>query len=64
MLDAESRLEHRLGPGRRAYVHVAKGSVKVNGETLSDGDAVAIDGASVVLLEGVASAEVLLFDLP
>ena len=36
----------------------------MNGETLAGGDAVAIDGASVVLLEGVASAEVLLFDLP
>ena len=64
LLDADSRLEHRLDPGRRAYVHVAKGSVKVNGETLANGDAVAIDGASLVLLEGVASAEVLLFDLP
>ncbi len=64
LLDADSRLEHRLDPGRRAYVHVARGSVRVNGETLADGDGVAIDVASKVLLEGIAGAEVLLFDLP
>ena len=52
-----------LAPGRRAYVHVARGTVKVNGVQLAAGDAARVeDEARVALAEG-SGAEVLVFDL-
>ncbi|NDP43884.1 MAG: pirin family protein, partial [Aromatoleum sp.] len=51
-----------LAAGRRAYVHVARGSVGVNGAPLAAGDAAKIVGESVVLADG-HDAEVLLFDV-
>ena len=52
-----------VGPGRHAWVHVARGSVKVNGNAVVDGDAVAISDESKVEIEGVENGEVLVFDL-
>ncbi|HEY0295172.1 MAG TPA: pirin family protein [Bordetella sp.] len=53
-----------LARGRHAWVHVARGSLTVNGQKLNEGDALAIsDDAAVRLGEG-ADAEVLVFDLP
>ena len=52
-----------LAPGRRAYVHVARGSVSVNGVALEAGDALKVtEEAAVALADGV-NAEVLVFDL-
>ena len=55
--------EHALGPGRHAWVQVARGSAKVNGQALSAGDGVALSEEPAVRIEGVDSAEVLVFDL-
>ena len=63
LLDGEERVAHALAPGRRAYVHVARGRLNVNGETLEAGDALKLTGEPRVVLERGASAEVLLFDL-
>jgi len=64
LLDGGERVVHTLSPGRRAYLHLARGRLRVNGETLSAGDALkAIDVAEIVLEQGV-QAEALLFDLP
>ena len=55
-----------LAPHRHAWVHVARGSVKVNGNELRAGDAVALSDEPVLRVEGVAGAddgEVLVFDL-
>jgi redox-sensitive bicupin YhaK (pirin superfamily) len=52
-----------LAAGRRAWVHVARGSVLVNGTELSAGDAAAITDESRVELSGGKNAEVLVFDL-
>lgn len=54
---------HRLTPGRSAYVHLARGSLRVNGEALSAGDAVMLRDESVIALDTGVDAEVLLFDL-
>jgi redox-sensitive bicupin YhaK (pirin superfamily) len=54
---------HELAAGRRAWVHVARGSVTLNGEALKDGDGVAQNTAGTLRLEGVEGAEVLLFDM-
>ena len=52
-----------LAPGRRAYVHVARGSVSVNGIALEAGDALKVSDEAAVVLAAGADAEVLVFDL-
>jgi len=64
MLDGKDAVTHRLAPGRRAYVHVARGSVQVNGTPLKSGDGVRIENESSIELKDAREAEVLLFDLP
>jgi quercetin 2,3-dioxygenase len=50
--------------GRWAYLHVARGSITVNGAALAAGDALKLkDARSIALSEG-KEAEVIVFDLP
>jgi quercetin 2,3-dioxygenase len=63
LFDGDERATLAITPGRRAYVHVARGSVNVNGQPLGPGDAAKlIDTREVVLRDG-DGAEVLVFDL-
>jgi redox-sensitive bicupin YhaK (pirin superfamily) len=64
LLDGAERAVHRLAPGRRAYVHVARGRLSLNGQTLSAGDALKLADAQEIVLERGDNSEVLLFDLP
>ncbi|MBR2512880.1 MAG: pirin family protein [Halomonas sp.] len=50
-------------PARYGWLHVVKGAVDVNGETLSTGDAAAFQPGEAFSVTGVEAAEVLLFDL-
>jgi len=60
---AESaRLE--IAANRRAYVHVARGAVHVNGIELTAGDALKLTEESVVEIGQGSKSEVLVFDLP
>jgi hypothetical protein len=53
-----------VAPGRRIYLHVARGGVTANGASLAAGDALQLtDEPRLELNDGVA-AEVLVFDLP
>ncbi|MES2978439.1 MAG: pirin family protein [Pseudomonadota bacterium] len=52
-----------LNPLRKAYVHVVRGSVEVNGRTLQAGDAAKLENESSVELSNGQDAEVLVFDL-
>jgi redox-sensitive bicupin YhaK (pirin superfamily) len=45
-------------------VHVARGTLAVNGESLAAGDALKATEVGEIVLERGAQAEVLLFDLP
>ena len=64
LLDGTERVAHMPAPGRRTYLHVARGQLQANGEALAAGDALkATDVAEIVLDQG-KRAEVLLFDLP
>jgi redox-sensitive bicupin YhaK (pirin superfamily) len=56
-------VKHALKAERHAYVQVARGSVKLNGKQLDEGDGAAISAEKTVELSGVDNAEVLLFDL-
>lgn len=64
LLDGAEAVTHPLAAGRRAYVHVARGDVTVNGKRLGAGDALRIEGEAAVDLSAGQGAEVLLFDLP
>jgi redox-sensitive bicupin YhaK (pirin superfamily) len=59
-----AQVAHALAPGRRAYVHVARGSVAINGTPLTAGDGARIENETRVTLGNANGAEVLLFDLP
>ncbi len=63
-LDATQNALHTLAPGRRAYVHVARGSLQLNGLPLVAGDGARIEKESPLRFEQGRGAEVLLFDLP
>ena len=60
--DSEA-VTHELKPDRHAWVHVAEGSVVLNGSKLSAGDGAAISQESRLQLVGSGKAQVLLFDL-
>jgi redox-sensitive bicupin YhaK (pirin superfamily) len=64
ILDGADRAEHAVRGGRGVYVHVARGSVHVNGDLLSAGDALKATDVEAVVLDRANDAEVLLFDLP
>ena len=55
--------ELALASGRHAWVQVARGEVKVNGNVVKDGDGVAFTDEAKVIVEGTADGEVLVFDL-
>jgi redox-sensitive bicupin YhaK (pirin superfamily) len=63
LFDNGERAVHTLDPSRRAYVHVARGEISVNGERLQAGDAAKLIDVAKVRFERGAGAEVLVFDL-
>ena len=63
-LDGSASVVHNIAAGRRAYVHVARGAVAVNGTPLAAGDGARIEDESSVHLDHGHGAEVLVFDLP
>ena len=63
LFDGAERARLDIAPGRKAYVHVARGKVSANGQALQAGDALKTD-APAVEIEGGEGAEVLVFDLP
>ncbi len=63
-LTASASVEHVVPEGRRAWIHVASGSLDAADRTLSAGDALATDDPGALLLTATQDAEVLVFDLP
>lgn len=63
LFDGSETAQMRLDPTRKAYVHLVRGSLDVNGHNLKAGDAVAMEGESRVVLANGLDAEVLVFDL-
>jgi redox-sensitive bicupin YhaK (pirin superfamily) len=64
LFDGDESADLVLGPGRRAYAHVARGAIAVNGVELQAGDALKLTDAGQVTLRQGRGAEVLVFDLP
>ncbi len=63
LFDGAERAELALAAGRRAYVHLARGSATVNGMRLEAGDALKAAAVDSIVIEEGEGAEVLLFDL-
>jgi len=61
---AGKSLAHVLAPERRAYLHVIRGEVTLNGLQLAGGDAAKIAGETALAIAATTAAEILLFDLP
>lgn len=54
---------HKLAPKRHAWVQVARGTIKLNGQEMKAGDGAAISGENAVTCKAEEPSEVLLFDL-
>ena len=52
-----------LPKGRHAWIHVARGQARINGNDLGAGDGVALTDEPDVRIEGIEACEVLVFDL-
>jgi quercetin 2,3-dioxygenase len=64
LFDGDEKAELTLQSGRSLYVHVARGSISVNGSDLNAGDALSEVDAATLKLSNGRGAEVLVFDLP
>ncbi len=56
-------VRYELAPGRHAFLHVARGELRVNGFDLRAGDALQVSEEPALELRGLKDAEVLVFDL-
>ena len=63
LFDGDQNADVALDPKRKAYVHLIQGSLDVNGQTLSAGDALFIQDETQIQISNGKSAEVLVFDL-
>lgn len=63
LFDGNETASLELAADRYAYVHVARGSVVLNGERLGEGDGVRLRDEQQIHLSGGVDAEVLVFDL-
>ena len=63
LFDGDEAATLPLNPARKAYVHVACGTLAVNGRNLREGDAALLTDESRLTLSDGQDAEVLVFDL-
>lgn len=64
LVDGDERVDFRLLSGRSAWLHLARGSLSLNGHALSAGDGAAIQDEPALVLEHGDEAELVLWDLP
>ncbi|MDK9715897.1 MAG: pirin family protein [Sulfuritalea sp.] len=63
LFDGDESAHLALDPARKAYVHLVRGTLEVNGLRIDAGDAVLLENESRVELRQGTDAEVLVFDL-
>lgn len=63
LFDGEQCAELAIDPARKAYVHLVRGAIDVNGQRLQGGDAALLAQEARIVLEHGDNAEVLVFDL-
>lgn len=63
-LSAGKGVTHTLGPGRHVFLHLAKGSITLNGRNLAEGDGVFVsDEPEMTIAAGSAGAEFILIEM-
>jgi quercetin 2,3-dioxygenase len=62
-LEPGNEVSHALKPARHAWVHVAEGEVRFNGDRLKAGDAIGLSDDTRLELSATKPSQVLLFDL-
>ena len=55
---------HQIPDGRRAFLHVARGSIEANGVSMGEGDGAAIENENRLAIKADTDAEIVVFDLP
>ena len=63
LFDGDETAELALAPSRKGYVHLVRGTLDVNGQRISAGDAVLLEHENRITVSNGSDAEVLLFDL-
>ncbi|MDP5116135.1 MAG: pirin family protein [Burkholderiaceae bacterium] len=63
LFDKDEKASLAIGSDHKAYVHLIRGQLQVNGQQLQAGDALLLDGESRIELTKGQDAEVLVFDL-
>ena len=63
LLDGDESVTLALDPARKTYVHLVRGQLEVNGQTLHTGDALGLQSENQLQLSHGQAAEVLVFDL-
>ena len=63
LLDGTECATLKLSPQRKCYVHLVRGELRVNGVTLTAGDAALIEAETQLTLDSARDAEVLVFEL-
>jgi redox-sensitive bicupin YhaK (pirin superfamily) len=64
LFDGAESARLQIAPGRRVYVHLARGQINADGVALSGGDALQLTDNDTLELRDGRAAEVLVFDLP
>ena len=65
LLNAGEQVTHEIATGRRAWLQVVRGAVRVNGHDLDAGAGIAVEDEPTLTMAAQANgAELLLFDLP
>jgi hypothetical protein len=63
LINADESIEETLSTDRSYYIHIARGSVSLNGTPLAVGDAAMLTGEKNLVLDQGRAAEVLVFEL-
>ena len=63
VLDQDTEIDYTFDSGRRGFLQVVRGSVEIEGEQLSAGDAVATQEQPALSVKALEEAELLLFDM-
>lgn len=63
LFDGDQRASLDIDPRRKAYVHLIRGKLSVNGQALASGDAALLEQESRITVADGSQAEVLVFDL-
>lgn len=63
LLDKAESADYNIQPGRKAWVHIARGKVTLNGKRLQTGDGAAISGDQSLCFQHPDQAEIIVFDM-